>query len=155
VVLDGHTVSYDYKLSKIDMVAKTVLWNAHMTDRGGHPTAGDDVDVHGAITAVARCGPGCFTAEVPGGRKGPLAVIDVSSFKAVSIKYEGVDAKLISASPVGTTTTTGSPSDTGACTLNKGKCKPTKRSDCKVGPLFPAERGAMVFVFDAGGTCGP
>ena len=160
VLLDGHTVAFDYKLSDVNLTAKTALWNAHITDRGGNLQAVDDVNVAGKITAVERCG-GCFTAEFPGGVSGPLAIVHVSDGKVASIKYEGVNAKLVekastSGAPTGST---GAPSDTGACTLKTStntSCKQTKRSECVAGgTLFPTQRGMMAFTFEKGGTCNP
>lgn len=160
VLLDGHTVRFEYKLSDVDLTAKTALWNAHITDRGGNLQAVDDINVAGKITSVSRCA-GCFTAEIPGGARGPLAVVNVSDGKVASINYEGVNARLVekAAPPGAPVGGTGAPSDTGACTLKTStstSCKQTKRSECQAGgTLFPTQRGMMAFTFEQGATCKP
>lgn len=160
VSLDGHKVTFDYTLSDVNLTAKTVLWNAHITDRGGNLQAVDDINVAGKITAVDRCA-GCFTAEIPGGARGPLAVVNVSDGKVASITYEGVSARLVEkAAPPGVPAGgTGAATDTGACTLKTStstSCKQTKRSECQAGgTLFPTQRGMMAFTFEEGATCRP
>lgn len=158
VALDGHKVKFNYKLSQIDMTAKTVVWNAKVTDNGGHPNVWDDEDVHGKITRVARC-MGCFTAEMPGSNAFPLAIVNVSAFEATSIKYEDVDAKLSAANDAGAEQDEpASPDDIGACTQSCSgteACKPdVARSECKSGSgLFPVYRCPTTYTFAADQPC--
>ncbi len=155
VALAGQTVKFAFTMDQIDLREKTVRWNARITDRGGNAQATDDKNEAGAIIAVARC-PGCFTASIPG-PSGKLAIVVVSDSKVASIRYEGVDARLIAAPAAGTPTAAGdgeeSPDDRGACKLNGGNCKELARSECKAGPLYPTMRCCMTFTFEKDEDC--
>lgn len=155
VALAGQTVKFAFTMDQIDLRAKTVRWNAQITDRGGNAQATDDKNEPGEIIAVARC-PGCFTASIPG-PSGKLAVVVVSDSKVASIKYEGVETRLIAATAGATPTAAGeegeSPDDRGACKLNGGNCKELARSECKAGPLYPTMRCCMTFTFEQGEDC--
>lgn len=156
VALAGKTVKFAFTMDQIDLRAKTVRWNAHITDRGGNAQATDDKNEAGEIIAVARC-PGCFTASIPG-PSGKLALVVVSDSKVASIKYEGIDARLITAAAGAPTAAGGgdgaeSPDDRGVCKLNGGNCKELARSECKAGPLYPTMRCCMNFTFEEGADC--
>lgn len=154
VKLDDHTVKFSYTMNEIDLSAKTVLWNAKITDKGGHPNVWDDENVRGKVTSVARC-PGCFTVELPGSNAHPLAVVSVNSWKVTSIKYENVDARLLAdeaPAPGGS----GSSSSTGACIMNGGACWISEASKCNnqgIPPEQPRPRCCTTFEFKAGEAC--
>lgn len=157
VTLDSHRVEFDYAITEIDMEAKTVLWNAKLTEKDGHPTATSDVNVEGKIVRVARCA-GCFSIEVPG-RSHPLAEISVDSWKVTNLKYENVQARLKEASATGGGgEAEGSPNDVGACTQicsGGGSCKDgIARRDCNgQSGLFPTMRCPTTFKFEKGARC--
>jgi len=157
VTLDGHNVAFDYAITKIDMQAKTVLWNTKIKSKGGHPNVWPDEDVVGKITRVARC-PGCFTAEMPGSNPYPLAIVNVNSFEVTSIKYENVEARLGAASAGASQGGSENGDEVGACTQTcsgGSSCKDNvRRSQCKSGSgLFPVMRCMTTFDFKAGETC--
>ncbi|MBK6693167.1 MAG: hypothetical protein IPG50_13330 [Myxococcales bacterium] len=151
---ETYKVKFSFKMSEIDLHAKTVLWNAKITDRAGHPNLWDDENVAGKVTRVARC-PGCFTAEMPGSNGHPLAVVNVDDWKVTSIKYENVDARLLAdeaPEPGGG----GSSSTTGACIMNGGACWISAADKCNnqgIPPEQPRPRCCTTFEFKAGEAC--
>jgi hypothetical protein len=161
--IDGHSVRFDYELSNIDFSSKTVVWNAKLIANGGLTAATDDVNVRGAITAVARCA-GCFNAEVPGGSGHPLAAITVSDWKVVDLTYEGAKATLSEASEGGESGASAA-SDAPPSNFDRGSCTQTcsgnatckanvMRIECASGTgLFPVMRCPTTFEFKKDGDC--